>query len=192
MDPLTLGLTLLGFALTIGIAWWQFYLALQAESKLNNTLEEMPSLIAQQVMLVFNATQPNRSESDETLPSTMTCYADVDGDGEKELLVSYMVGPYSSALKIFKWQRVDLTSEFTAIGEIVPILGFEVNDFDFDGKVEIMTFQDDPDTGLPHAAGLHINVLYKWKEGRFTEISRHKDYTLEDLEERRRDFHSMG
>jgi hypothetical protein len=192
MDPLTLGLTLLGIALTIGIAWWQFCLARQAESKLNNTLQAMPSLIAQQVMLVFNATQPNPSKSDETLPSTMTSYADVDGDGEKELLVSYIVGPYSSALKIFKWQTVDFTSEFTVIGEIVPILGFEVNDFDFDGKEEIMTFQDDPDTGLPHAAGLYVNVLYKWKEGRFTEISRHKDYTLENLEERRKDFHSMG
>lgn len=192
MDPLTLGLTLLGFALTIGIALWQFCLARQAESKLNNTLQAIPSLITQQVMLVFNATQPNPSQSDETLPSTMTSYADVDGDGEKELLISYMVDPYSSALKIFKWQTVDFTSEFTVIGEIVPILGFEVNDFDVDGKVEIMTFQDDPDTGLPHAAGLHINVLYKWKEGRFSEISRHKDYTLENLEERRKYFHSMG
>ncbi len=88
------------------------------------------------------------------------------------MLIQYPIGAHGSALKIFGWRG----SEYEELAHLTvgtPV-GFDIGDFDGDGKIEIRTQETDWTTGLPYVSAPRIVLLMRWDGTRFAEVSREK------------------
>jgi hypothetical protein len=123
------------------------------------------------------APDANKSETSAfpLRPYAQVQFADVNDDGEDELLVQYPVGAHSMALKVFGWRDSVPLPEFVQLAEAVSPLGlpFTIGDLDADGRVELATIE--PDWTIPGAnmaAGPFVETLYRWDGVDFREIAR--------------------
>ncbi len=115
-----------------------------------------------------------------------TSYADIDGDGEDELLVEMGTGAHGSILLVYGRQ----SWEFKKLGELFSTTmgGFEVSDVDGDGRVEIKAYEIARRPGLPYVAGLHDEVVHRFQNGAFVEVSRKECFTEGEMQERQSMF----
>ena len=116
---------------------------------------------------VKDAHQVESSDSFRTSfgPYSRVHYADVNNDGETELLVEHPVGAHGRTLKAFGWIEAPLLPEFGLVGEITCGLGtpFTVGDLDDDGMTEIATVEVDwSKEGAFTAGGPYVELLYRW------------------------------
>jgi hypothetical protein len=95
---------------------------------------------------------------------------DINGDGHKEVLVQYPTGLHGSELKVFAWQD----GEFKPLAclRVATPAGFEFDDFDGDGRVEIKAEETDWSVGLPYVRAPRLHLLFRWNGSDFVEISR--------------------
>ncbi|PSF27793.1 hypothetical protein C7H19_24865 [Aphanothece hegewaldii CCALA 016] len=102
---------------------------------------------------------------------------DLDGDGQPELLIQYPYGAHGAVLKIFG--RAE--SDFTQLGEFFSdtLFGFEVDDFNKDGFLEIKSIETHE--GFVYATALRDEVIYRWNGQKILEIFRRKLFNEKDV-----------
>jgi hypothetical protein len=151
MVKLALLLSIVGIAIALAIAWLQARKARRAEKALKEALQATLAI-------------PSETEM------KFVQYVDVNHDGQQEILVQYPVGAHGSALKVFGWRDSEF-AELSRISVDTPG-GFEIADFDGDGRIEIRTQETDWDKGVPYVVAPRILVTMRWDGTRFSEISR--------------------
>ena len=159
-------------------------------------MRDLPRQLARGLHAIGSAFEAGTSPGQIPVPdervgggSFVTSNADVDHDGRDELLVQYPIGAHGTALQVFGWRG----DEFNQIGQLsvgTPA-GFKVEDYDGDGRLEIVTHETDWSLGLPYALAPHESIWYRWDGQDFKEISRAKDYASDEVEDLLRD-HSGG
>jgi hypothetical protein len=176
---------------SLSFAIWQYQRANQAEKNLQLALKSLPTELLNNVSrFLERPTSDIRElydlqESERTLH---TSYADLDGNGEDELLVQYPYGAHSAVLQVFGFRNRD----FKLIDEISidTMAGFLPKDVDGDGRLEIVTHEVSRDADFPYVMGFRDEVWYRLENGHFVEVKRSHCYTDEALNEARRDHAS--
>ena len=151
MVQLAILLSIVWMVIAIALASWQVRKTRRAQKALKGAL-------------VAAGTIPGES----TMQSVE--YVDVNHDGKQELIVQYPVGAHGSALKVFGWRDGEF-AELARISVDTPG-GFDIADFDGDGRIEIRTQETDWDKGVPYVVAPRIIVTMRWDGTRFSEISR--------------------
>lgn len=157
-----------------GIAWWQRREALRTKAALERALRWVTEADSDGLDIFVRTTQqPNVADSGLSKAKVSAIdYADVDCDGEEELLIQYPVGVHGSALKIFGWRDGELY-ELARLSVGTPA-GFQFGDFDGDGMIEIKTQETDWTAGLPYVTAPQIVLLMRWNGTEFKEVSRER------------------
>jgi hypothetical protein len=155
----------------------QYRKAKAAENKLNSTLSGLPNKIVAQLGGIIQ-TLPVHSRKETTGPvngveMTHIRYADVNNDSRNELLVEYPAGAHGIVLNVYGWKD----HEFTLIGGLSSGTpeGFEVGDFDDDGRIEITSKETDWDTDLPYVSAPRMTVMYRWNGRDFEKLKDNKE-----------------
>jgi hypothetical protein len=115
------------------------------------------------------AQQPEATDADGS-SLTAVAFADVNHDGQNELLVQHGAGAHSTMFKILGWRDY----EFQQLDELhtsTPA-GFSVGDLDGDGRVEVATFDVRVEGDLGYAGSPRDEVLYRWEGDRMREVDR--------------------
>ena len=191
MELLGLALGLIGIAVSIAIALWQHSKAKSAEKHLASVLASLPKALLEGVGKVFASRMLAEGidpKADDSYRQFRARYADIDGDGQDELLVELNSGAYASVLFVYGLQSWELKK----IGELYStnIGGFEISDLDGDGRLEIRTVEIAQRPELPYVAGLRDEVVYRFLNGRFVELSRRECFSEEEMRERQAGFAS--
>jgi hypothetical protein len=191
MELLGLALGLLGIGMSIAIAMWQHSKARSAEQHLASVLASLPEALLDGVGKVIASRMQaggGDHKSDDSHRTFRSRYADLDGDGEDELLVEMNTGAYASILLVYGMQ----SWEFKKLGELYSTIlgGFEIADLDGDGRIEIRTDEIAQRPGLPYVAGLRDEVVYRFQNGTFVEVSRKECFSEEEMRERQAGFAS--
>jgi len=192
MEMIGIALGIFGIVVSIAIAIWQHSKAKSAERHLASVLVSLPDALLAGVGRVIAKRFPDYGLGGDTpLEGTsrrpfQTSYADIDGDGEDELLVEMSTGAYASILLVYGLQ----SWEFKKLGELFSTTmgGFEVSEVDGDGRVEIKTDEIARRPGLPYVAGLRDEVVYRFQNGAFVEVSRKECFTEDEMRERQAMF----
>ena len=183
-------LSLLGIALSLAIAAWEYRRANNAEALLAQTFKELPTrLLADLSRLIQPTTSTGKGESSHVSSSPLTIqHADLNGDGKDELLVSFLSGPHNTALQVFGMKS---NWEFGLLGELYGSTptDFETEDVDGDGIPEISVVEIARVPDLPYVMGLRDRVSYKLMNQGFVEVKRVKGYSAEDLRDALSQWH---
>lgn len=139
--------------------------AVQLESTEMN--RSLPSRIAATLIKIVETSQKQTNPEARIPPGwpSRVEYADVNDDTIKELLVQYPTGAHGSAIKIFEWRE----SEFKEVADLrvgTPV-GFEIGDFDGDGKIELRTEETDWSAGLSYDRAPRLVLLFRWDGSSF-------------------------
>lgn len=95
--------------------------------------------------------------------------ADVNHDGQPEMLIASPAGAHSTRLQIFG-QASEWPDSFGKLAELYSITpaGFTVGDLDGDGLIEIATLEQIGDH--PYAAGITEEILSRWDGEEFAQV----------------------
>ena len=201
MEIIGFAVTVLGFVFAI----WQYMRAEKAiseqkksEYKLYQTIDSMPEKVVQGIANILPPPTPEETlsnvSSEQELQADLgdygtphiISYADVDGDGNNELLIQYPFGVHGSELRVLSWKNFKFV-QIARLGSDTPTY-FWVEDFDSDGTLEILTIETDSKHDLPYVYGLREKVVYKWNGKKFVVIHIEPEYTQEFLEEALNEF----
>jgi hypothetical protein len=188
VDPLSV----IGILLSLGIAAWEHRKGKRSEDRLERLIDSIPRQLTSNLPRLGSSAESGGPSPYSLVDSHSPFHvqeADLDGDGQKELLIQYIAGAHGSALQLYGMQDF----EFKLLGELstdTPA-GFEVADLDSDGRLKLRTYQADYSTGLGYAFAPRLEIWYRWNGSCFGEVMRRKAYTEEELEERRRAQESL-
>lgn len=171
MNLIVVGVCIGLAAAAIIFAFWKNQCAARANKALNQSMDELPSKVADALRLLVrpNERGSTREPAAEAWIGAIN-YLDVNQDGQKELLVQHPTGAHGSTLCIFEWKD----GKFNQLAELrtdTPV-GFEFGDFDGDGKVEIKTEETDWSVGAPYVSAPRTVLLTRWNGSEFKEVSR--------------------
>ena len=153
MEPISVVLTIIGLTVPIGIAWWQHRKAVRAESAVRASIDAIPQRVIDEFEKIVSAGTPGRD-------SDVLQLADVNGDGRGEVLIQGPAGAHGWFLKAFGW-GVDGIHEIVDLRSDTPC-GFEIGDFDHDGRLEVRTKQTEWSKGLSYGDATRGAVTYRW------------------------------
>lgn len=178
-------LSIAGIAISLLIAWWEYRRANKAEAMLEATFKQLPGQLVSDLSRLLQQ-PPEQQQGSSTLE---TRYADLNGDGKDELLVSFLSGPHNTALQVFGMKS---HWEFGLLDELYSSTPteFELEDIDGDGIPEISTVEVAQEPDLPYVMGLRDRVSYKLTSDGFAEVRRIKCYSPEDLEKAMQEWRS--
>ena len=97
-------LSVVGIFLSLAIACWEYQRAQKAEHKLQETLKNLPVQLVTDLSRLLNSEPSDALTNSEVAPKQsvlLSKIADINGDGEKELLVSYVSGLHNTAIQVF-------------------------------------------------------------------------------------------
>ncbi len=185
----------IGFILafvSFGYALYQQKRADKANALLAEHITKTGETVVNDVRSIFdriNKDQIENTNEDETSHGKNTQrfqvdYKDVDHDGKNEIIVQYPAGAHGNAVRIFGWRDMEL-EEIGFLGSGCPVPA-EFKDIDNDGKLEILIVNTDWSVDLPYYNAPRLTDIYKWDGREFVEVGSFKNYTDEELEERRR------
>lgn len=174
MEPLGV----IGILVSLGIAWWEHRKGDRSERRLQRLIESIPHQLATSLPRLMAAAE-HQGPAPYTLVDSESPFlireADLDSDGQNELLVQYIAGAHGSALQLYGMKEF----EFKLLGELssdTPA-GFEIADLDSDGGLALRTYESDYSTGLAYAFAPRLEVWYRWNGSHFEELLRRKAYT---------------
>jgi hypothetical protein len=129
------------------------------------------------VRVEASADNANEEGSTSLVPRVLlsTELADIDNDGETELIVQRFVGAHSSELQAYGWRSSDPDAPFELLASASAEYGdgFAVGDFDGDGRTEIANIEvDRKKLSATAAAGPFVEVLRRWDGRKFAEVGR--------------------
>lgn len=105
-------------------------------------------------------------------------FADVNNDGDSELLIEHPVGAHGRVLKVFGWTEESVLPEFGMLAQVSCGLGgpFTIGDLDDDGLVEVAMIEVDwSKEGAFSAGGPFVEILYEWEDEQgFVEVGRNE------------------
>lgn len=174
MDPLGL----IGILVTLLIALWQSREAYRAKKELDIVLNQLPKEIVENVVQriqienqsasVASPTESSRSISSNNFTSAQ--YADLDNDGQDELIIEFPVGAHGSAIQIYKigCGGAKLVAEWSTD---VPY-GFEIYTSDPTHSPLLLTGSTNTSSGLPYVMGLRDTIWLKLVNGKLVEHKR--------------------
>jgi hypothetical protein len=182
-----LALSVLGIFLAVAIAGLEYHRANRAEAALDRAFNTLPQRLVADLARMID-TQATAT-ADETRTGLTTQYADLNGDGNPELLVSYLSGPHNISLQVFGMKN---HWEFGLLGETFgqTPTDFEVEDVNDDGIPEVSVIEIAKAPDLPYVMGLRDRVSYKLTASGFVEVKRVKCYSAEDLREALASWHA--
>jgi len=158
-----------GIFISLGIAFHEHRRANRAEVEVRRQMQALPERVAVEHVLARPQSQPPASSSDErAFPMFTVKYADLDGDGQDELIVTSPAGAHASELRVFGWRDLGF-QELGVLGSANPII--RVEDVDGDGRLEVIKHEPDFSTGEPYATAPSIEYVYRWDGQRFVELS---------------------
>jgi hypothetical protein len=99
--------------------------------------------------------------------------ADVNNDGEPELVVQSPVGAHSIRLRVFGWGGPTREPKFGQICEKVSNLAspYAIRHLEGDGQVELSALDTDwSKNGANNASGPYLGHLYRWDGDDFAEV----------------------
>ncbi|MBT9154984.1 MAG: hypothetical protein DDT39_01674 [Firmicutes bacterium] len=172
-------LSVIGLLLAVGIAGWEYRRANRAEAALAKAFKELPLRLVSDLSRMI-APQGQGAPATQEIPGLVTQFADLNGDGKSEMLVSYLSGPHNTSLQVFGMKS---DWEFGLLGEIIgqTPTDFDLEDIDGDGIPEVSVVEIAKAPDLPYVMGLRDRVTYKLGNSGFVEVKRVKGYTAEDL-----------
>ena len=188
-----LALSILGIAISLAIAWSEHRKAKRAEARLEALAANLPETLlkgVREVLAKVSATgDPASSEWAEpgtkadSSPWIRTKYADLDGDGTDELLVEVTSGPHSTTLLVYQLRDWN----FSKLAELssTTINGFDIQDSDGGGVLEVETIEVAKRPELPYAFGLRDRVTHRLIEGQFMEVARVEGWDDDDVQRAR-------
>ena len=181
-------LSVLGICVTAAIAYWQHKRAEKAERNLQIVLNSLPSQVLSNVTRFLQEPHSGVQELYDLQESSErfhTSRADLDGDGEEELLVQYPYGAHAAVFQVFGFRDGD----FKLIDEITvdTMAGFVAEDKDADGKLEIVTLEVSIEADFPYVMGFRDEVWYRLENDKLTEVKRINLYDSKDLKKARKD-----
>lgn len=183
MDPLGLA----GIVVSLLIAAWQYRDASNAKKELRNVLDQLPQVIVENVVQkISNGADPSvQTHLASSNNMTRVQYADLDNDGEDELIVEFPIGAHGSAVQIYKigYEGAKLIDEW---GTDVPY-GFEVDTSDPTDSPLLHTGSTNYSSGLPYVAGLRDAIWLKLKDGRLVEHKR-VEPSASEIEDRKKEM----
>jgi hypothetical protein len=185
-----LALSVLGIVLAIAIAAWEYLRAIRAEAALDQAFRALPGQLVHDLSRII-AKDPSDSDSSAENSGLVMKYADLNGDGKDEMLVTYMSGPHSTSLQVYGKKN---DWEFGLLGEILgqTPTDFDLEDVDQDGILEVSVVEVAKRPDLPYVMGLRDKVSYKLQGEGFVEVRRIKEYSTDDLKAALSDWHSEG
>lgn len=174
-----LALSVLGIALSLAIAVWEHHRANRAEAMLARTFQDLPTKLVADLSRLIGKME--NGEAPGTSGSSLSVQkADLNGDGNQELLVSFLSGPHNTALQVFGMKS---PWEFGLLGEIYGSTPteFDLEDVDGDGLPEVSVVEIAKAPDLPYVMGLRDRASYKLTPSGFIEVKRVKCYSPDDL-----------
>lgn len=186
-------LSLIGILVTLLIALWQSREASRAKKELSNVLNQLPKSIVENVVQRIQAErvlssaassdEANRLVSSNNMTSAQ--YADLDNDGQDELIIEFPIGAHGSAVQIYKigFDGAQLVDEWSTD---VPY-GFDVDTSDPTHSPLLLTGSTNASSGLPYLMGLRDTIWLKLVDGKLVEHRREEPST-EEIEERIREM----
>ena len=173
-----LALWIFGILVSFAIAAWQHRRATEAEAALAKIFEDLPKRLVADLSRLIGQDAAGEHPSESSLN---TQYADLNGDGKPELLVSFLSGPHNTALQVFGMKS---HWEFGLLGEIYASTPteFDLEDVDGDGTMEVSIIEIAKGPDLPYVMGLRDRVSYKLTKDGFVEVKRVKGYSIDDLQ----------
>ena len=183
-------LSIIGIVIGILIAIWQNRKAAKSDKMLAKIANELPVELINNISRIINKEPENEIDilnkehvsSDHRLNSQ---YADINNDGNDELIVQLPAGVHGSALQVYGWKDW----EFTLLAEIstdTPV-GFFLEDFDKDGIIEVGAPCTSSAADLPYVCGLRDFVWYRLQSNQFVEVKRELP-TKEEIEEKLKEY----
>jgi hypothetical protein len=166
MDPLGL----IGIFIGLSIAAWEHRKATRAEARSEQLFRELPMRLVSAVNSASQAPITPQLSPPVLNAPFRTTYADVDNDGKDELLVEHSAGAHGSALLLFGFKDW----EFRLLGELgvgTPG-GFDIGDFDGDGRIEIDAVEADYSHGDGYVDAPRYRIRYRWTQDGFAEVER--------------------
>ncbi len=136
----------------------------RAHAKLRALVSAIPIRVASQVHRLL---QPQERADEEYQPNRLQ-NADIDGDGEEEILLEYVAPATGVLLKAFDRNEEGDLVEVGWLFSQHP--GFRYGDFDGDGKTEIVTHAVHPDEESV-ALAPRVELIWKWDKGGFREVT---------------------
>lgn len=184
-----LALSILGIVISLAIAWTEHMKAKRAEARLEAIATTLPEKLLSGVRAALNDQFRQGSDDEgwstpakktEKSPWLQTRYADLNADGQDELLISMPSGAHASILLVYGFA----SWEFEKIAELTSTTphGFEIEDEDGDGKLRIATVEIAKRPELPYVFGLRDRVTYSLVNNEFVEVSRVEGWDDADLE----------
>lgn len=167
-------LGILGLALAV----WQYFRAerfqkqaeqtqaraVQTQAELQAEVLAIPNRVTAQVERLL---RPQQRGAEQFEPNILR-HADIDGDGENEILLEYLAPATGRILKAFDWNE---KGELMEIGWLFSQQsGFEYSDVDGDGKTEIISYATPPDAEVV-ALAPRAKLIFKWDGLEFREIT---------------------
>ncbi len=158
------------------IAIWQFCVAQRAQAKLESIVKTLPNELLNSVKSFVE--QPNEPANeilskDYGLSAKM---ADLDGDGEDELLISSPFGPHGSRLQVFGFREW----EFQKIDEITVMAPSDFELEKGDGGINVVAI-DIAETPHAYVCGFRDEVRFRLGKVGFREVSRTPLYKPHEL-----------
>ena len=183
-----LALSILGIVLSFAIAAWEHHRANMAEEALEKTFQDLPARLVADLSKLIGKSADNENPNLKESPLS-TQFADLNGDGNPELLVSFLSGPHNTALQVFGMKS---HWEFGLLGEIYGSTPteFDLEDVDGDGILEVSVVEIAKVPDLPYVMGLRDRVSYKLTGAGFVEVKRIKGYSTNDLRDALASWHS--
>jgi hypothetical protein len=165
---IALGAASIGVSAGFGLA--QLRLSRHTDERTEQLPKEVGDVVVQQLRVVL---KQFAERGDETAQASLDLvgvhYADINNDGDTELVVQHPYGAHSSALTVYGW--IDKYSHFGQLAELVtaPMNPFTVADVDGDGRLEVATVDADWERGA-YVEGHRKEVLYRWDRDGFVQI----------------------
>ena len=172
MNAIALGILGVLFVTALGFVWWEKRQLAEARIALNQAANDLPLIVTGALRFIIQLNP--KGSMVQGIPGKEWCgaidYADVNGDGKKELLLQHPTGAHGSTLKILEWKTGKL-EELADLSVGTPA-GFDFGDFDGDGKIEIRTEETDWSSGLPYVSAPRLILFFRWNGVRFIEVFR--------------------